>query len=289
MDWFDTHCHLDDQRYADDRQDVVSRARAAGVSRCVTINCAQSVEALSSGVTLAEALDPWTNAEAREGGQRVSSVEPSPLRIYATVGVHPHDAKHWVDESTLRPSPAWSEAFAEMAAHTRVVALGETGLDYHYTHSSREAQQRAFRLAISLAKLVKKPLVVHTRNAAEDTLRILREEGAKAVGGIIHCFSEDTGFAHAALDMGFVSSFSGIVTFKKAEAIAEAARRQPLDALLVETDAPYLAPMPHRGKRNEPAFVAHVGEYIAKLRGVSREVLAEATTLNACRVFSLQH
>ncbi len=289
MNWFDTHCHLDDQRYAGDQQDVVERARAAGVSRCVTINCAQSAEALSSGVELAEALDPWTNAEARESREPKLSAETSPLQVYATVGVHPHDAKHWVDEATLTPKAAWSDAFSRVAAQGRVVALGETGLDYHYTHSSQAAQQHAFRLAISLAKLVKKPLVVHTRNAAEDTLRILDEEGAKDVGGIIHCFSEDADFARAALDLGFVSSFSGIVTFKKAEAIADAARRQPLDALLVETDAPYLAPMPYRGKRNEPAFVAHVGEFIAKLRGISPEALAEATTRNACSVFSLPH
>jgi TatD DNase family protein len=202
-----------------------------------------------------------------------------PNRISATVGVHPHDAKHLDD--------ALYDAIRDAGSDASVVAIGETGLDFHYDHSPRQAQEEAFRKQVTIARELKKPLVIHTRAAPEQTLRILREEQAKDVGGIIHCFSEDAPFAAAALDLGFVSSFSGIVTFKKAVAVQEAALKQPSDALLIETDAPYLAPIPKRGKRNEPAYVAYTAARIAELRGEDPELLAQTTYRNALRIFGI--
>lgn len=255
---FDTHCHLDDPRLYDELDEVLARAESAGVTRITTIGCADDVGSVRSALNLAHA---------------------HPDRISATVGVHPHDAKHLTQ--------ALEDALVEAGNDDAVVAIGETGLDFHYNHSPREEQERAFRTQIEIAKQLEKPLVIHTRAAPDDTLRILRETSARAVGGIIHCFSEDAAFAANALDLGFVSSFSGIVTFKKAVEVQEAARRQPADALLVETDAPYLAPIPKRGKRNEPAYVAHTAARIAELRGVEPEALAEQTYRNAVRVFGL--
>ncbi len=258
MRLFDTHCHLDDPRLGADLDGVLARADAAGVRAMATIGCARSVE------TVGAALDV-----ARK----------HPEKLYATAGVHPHDASAYDD--------AVEAALLETGRDPQVVAMGEMGLDYYYDHSPREVQQAAFRRQIAVAKAVGKPLVVHTRDAADDTLRILREERARDVGGIIHCFSEGPEFAREALELGFVASFSGIVTFKAAAAVREAARLQPLDALLVETDAPYLAPVPHRGKRNEPAFVAHTARAVADLRGMSYEALLEATWANSLRVFRL--
>ncbi len=256
---FDTHCHLDDPRLAEELDAVLDRARDAGVRRITTIGCASAETSVTSALDIARKHPDW---------------------ISATVGVHPHDAKDLDD--TL------CEAIRDAGSDPSVVAIGETGLDYHYDHSPREAQAAAFRKQVAIAKEIGKPLVIHTRSAPEETLRILREEDARDVGGIIHCFSEDARFAAAALDLGFVSSFSGIVTFKKAVAVQEAARKQPGDALLIETDAPYLAPMPKRGKRNEPAYVAHTARRIAELRGETPEALAEKSYENAIRLFGLK-
>jgi len=256
---FDTHCHLDDPRLHDELDAVLERASAAGVRRITTIGCASDTTSVMSAVEVAR---------------------QHPDRISATVGVHPHDAKHLDD--------ALCDAIRDAGKDASVVAIGETGLDFHYDHSPHDAQQDAFRRQVAIAKEIRKPLVIHTRSAPKQTLQILREEGASDVGGIIHCFSEDAPFAAAALDLGFVSSFSGIVTFKKAIAVQEAARKQPLDALLVETDAPYLAPIPRRGKRNEPAYVAYTAACIAELRGEDPEALAEATYENALRIFRIQ-
>ncbi|MEM9730812.1 MAG: TatD family hydrolase [Myxococcota bacterium] len=255
---FDTHCHLDDPRLHGELADVLARAKDAGVTRITTIGCASDVASVRSALELAHAHPEW---------------------ITATAGVHPHDAKH-LDQ-------ALEDALVEAGNDPAVVAVGETGLDYHYDHSPRADQERAFRRQIEIAKQLKKPLIIHTRSAPEDTLRVLREESAKDVGGIIHCFSEDAAFARAALDLGFVSSFSGIVTFKKAVEVQEAAKQQPADALLIETDAPYLAPIPKRGKRNEPAYVAHTAARIAELRGDDPQALAAQTYDNALRVFGL--
>lgn len=256
---FDTHCHLDDPRLLEDLDAVLERAEEAGVRRITSIGCASDVSSVTSAIELAR---------------------KHPDRISATVGVHPHDAKH-LDE-------ALCDAIRDAGRDPSVVAIGETGLDFHYDHSPHPAQEDAFRRQISIAKELKKPLVIHTRSAPKDTLRILREEQARDVGGIIHCFSEDAPFAAEALDLGFVSSFSGIVTFKKAVAVQEAVVKQPADALLVETDAPYLAPVPRRGKLNEPAYVAYTAARIAELRGEDPEALARTSYENAIRIFGIQ-
>lgn len=256
---FDTHCHLDDPRLFEELDGVLDRAQRAGVRRITTIGCAHDAVSLHSAVEIARQHSDW---------------------ITATVGVHPHEAKH-LDDSLF-------EAIREVAADPLVVAIGETGLDFHYDHSPRSAQDEAFRKQIAIAKALRKPLVIHTREAPKETLQILREERANEVGGIIHCFSEDAGFARTALDLGFVSSFSGIVTFSNATQVQEAARKQPADALLVETDAPYLAPAPKRGKRNEPAYVAHTAARIAELRGDDPEVLAQRAYDNSLRVFGIR-
>ncbi|MBW2510154.1 MAG: TatD family hydrolase [Deltaproteobacteria bacterium] len=256
---FDTHCHLDDPRLHQELDAVLERAKEAGVRRITTIGCAHDVASVSSAIDIAHRHSDW---------------------ISATVGVHPHDAKELDD--------ALCDAIRTAGTDSSVVAIGETGLDFHYDHSPRDAQVDAFRMQIAIAKELKKPLIIHTRSAPEETLRVLREERASDVGGIIHCFSEDAPFAAAALDLGFVSSFSGIVTFSKAIEVQEAARRQPADALLIETDAPYLAPSPKRGKRNEPAYVAHTAKRIAELRGEEPEALAEVSYDNAIRIFRIQ-
>lgn len=256
---FDTHCHLDDPRLFEELDAVLDRAQEAGVRRITTIGCASDVASVTKAIEIAQG---------------------HPGRISATVGVHPHDAKHLDDELF--------DAIRDAGTDASVVAIGETGLDFHYDHSPHDVQEEAFRKQIAIAKELRKPLVIHTRSAPKQTLQILREEQAKDVGGIIHCFSEDAPFAAAALDLGFVSSFSGIVTFNKAIAVQEAALKQPADAILVETDAPYLAPIPRRGKRNEPAYVAYTAARIAELRGVDAEALAQTTYENALRIFGIQ-
>jgi TatD DNase family protein len=173
-----------------------------------------------------------------------------------------------------------AQGLADLVADPAVLFVGETGLDFHYDLSPRERQEEVFRAQIRLARAVKKPLMIHTRSAPTDTLRVLAEEGAGEVGGIIHCFSEDLAFAKAAVALGFHLSFSGILTFKKAEAIREAAAWAPEDRLLVETDAPFLAPVPHRGKPNEPAFITHTAAALADLRGMTPARLADLTTKN---------
>lgn len=256
---FDSHCHLDHRRMHDDVEVVLERAAQAGVRRMATIGCASSLDDVDSALRLAQRF---------------------PDRLVCTVGVHPHEARH-LDDALL-------DALERTAADPLVVAYGEIGLDYHYDFSPRDVQREAFRIQIALARKLDMPVVIHTRNAAEETLRILREENARDVGGIIHCFSEDAAFAKAALDLGFVSSFSGIVTYKSAQAVQEAARKQPLDSLMIETDAPFLAPMPMRGKTNEPAFVSHTCDFIAELRGIDPAALAEATTATTERIYGLR-
>ncbi|HJK98986.1 MAG TPA: TatD family hydrolase [Polyangiaceae bacterium LLY-WYZ-14_1] len=254
----DTHCHLDFDSFEGDFDAVLDRAWTAGVRRIVTIGSGDGLDSAERAMEVAAAHGAW---------------------VHPTVGVHPHDARLLDDAAYAR--------IATLAEREEVVAIGETGLDFHYDHSPREAQRQAFRRQIALARQVRKPIVVHTRSAPEETLSILREEDARDVGGIIHCFSEDAPFAKAALDLGFVSSFSGIVTFKRATEIQEAARTQPADAILVETDAPFLAPVPYRGKRNEPAWVAKTADFVAELRGEAPEAFRERTSANALRVFRL--
>lgn len=252
----DTHCHLDPQYFPEGPDEVIARAAAAGVCGLVVIGVGRD------------------SAPAR---QAVELARRWPERIGATVGVHPHDAAGLDDDMYAE--------LASLAEEPEVVAIGEIGLDYHYDHSPRETQREVFARFVHLARERRKPIVVHTRSAPADTLAVLESEGARDVGGVIHCFSEDRAFAERALDLGFDVSFSGIVTFKGAAAVHEVARWAPLDRVLVETDSPYLAPVPLRGKPCEPAFVVHTARRVAELRQMPFEALCEATTDNAERRF----
>lgn len=253
----DSHCHIDFPELFERREAVFARMLENGVKMAMAI-----------GVNLEDFPKVLAVAESHP-------VQTAP-HLFASVGVHPEYTD--VEEPTV-------EGLCALAAHPRVLAIGETGLDY-YWHKDQPAWQRdRFRTHIRAALACGKPLVIHTRNAAEDTLRVLAEEGAGRVGGIFHCFTETPEVAQAALDMGFHLSFSGIVTFRNAAVIKEVARTIPLDRLLVETDSPYLAPVPYRGKPNEPAYVRHVAEEIAKLRGLDVQTVAEATTANFLRLF----
>ncbi|MBI5380027.1 MAG: TatD family hydrolase [Nitrospirae bacterium] len=258
----DTHAHLDMEAYAADREVVLRRARAAGVVAILTIG-----------------TDEASSRQAVALAERDTDRGEAFPRLYATVGVHPHEAKE------ARAS-TW-EALLKLSRHPRVVAWGEVGLDYHYDHSPREAQRAVFREQIRLARARELPLVVHQREAEEETLRILKDEGAEAAGGVFHCYTADAEYARAVLDLGFFISFAGVVTFRNSEGLREVARLAPLDRILVETDAPYLAPVPHRGKRNEPAYVRLVAERVAGARGMALEELARATTENARRLFKI--
>jgi TatD DNase family protein len=250
----DTHTHLDDPRYDVDRDLVIERARQAGVETFVTIGC--DLTTSQSAVALAE---------------RHSNV-------FASIGVHPHEVKH-VDEG-------WYSEFRRLAEHPRVVAYGEVGLDYHYNHSSPKTQRDRFREQIQLAREVRLPLVIHTREAQEDTITILKEEKAFEVGGVFHCFSGDAWLAKCALDLGFYLSFSGILTFRNATMLRDIAKQAPLDRVLIETDCPYLTPIPHRGKRNEPAYVSLVAEQLASLHPeLSFQDIEHATAENAKQLF----
>ncbi|ALA59854.1 TatD family hydrolase [Nitrospira moscoviensis] len=254
----DTHTHLDDARYNDDRDAMIARAREAGVDAFVTIGC-----------------DFATSRAA------VSLAERYPF-VYASIGVHPHEAKHMQDD--------WYDEFRRLAKNKKVVAYGEIGLDYHYNHSSPKEQRDRFREQIQLARELALPVIIHTREAQEDTIGILKEEKASEVGGVLHCFSGDAWLAKEALDLGFYLSFSGIVTFQNAAMLREIAKHTPLDRLLIETDCPYLTPVPHRGKRNEPAYVAHVARQLASVHfgeADAIERIGQATTANAKRLFKI--
>jgi TatD DNase family protein len=245
----DAHCHLPGSlEESETLKAVLDRAASAGVRGFIAVG---------------------TDLEDAAGVLRMARGN---ARIQASLGVHPHAARIWGEETEARLAVLLEDP------DTRFV--GETGLDWHYDLSPREDQERVFRAQIRLARRFGKPLMIHTREAGEDTLRILREEGAEAVGGTIHCFSEDKAFAARALDLGFYLSFSGILTFKKAETIQEVAAWAPEDRILVETDTPYLAPVPFRGKPNEPAYVRYVAERLAALRGMTLPRLAEITTRN---------
>lgn len=248
----DSHCHLDFEDLSGRLPDVLARMKANGVGAAVCI--AVNLEDLPRVLALAESDD----------------------RLFASVGVHPEysDAQEPTEDQLV-----------VLAAHPKVIAIGETGLDYYWHKDAPEWQRDRFRAHIRAARRCALPLVIHTRDAAADTLRLMAEEGAGEAGGVMHCFTESWEVASVALDLGFHISFSGIVTFKNALQIKEVARKVPADRLLIETDAPYLAPVPYRGKTNEPGFVLHVAEEIARLRGLSVEAVAEITTNNFVRLF----
>lgn len=251
----DSHCHLDYLARDGDLDAVLARAEAAGVGEMLTISTTMS------GFPAVREI-----AERRDG-------------LWCSVGVHPHEAG-----PEGQSDPEW---LIELAAHPKVVGIGETGLDYHYEHSPRADQQVSFRAHIAAARETGLPVIVHSREADEDTAAILREEMAEgAFSGLIHCFSTGRGLAEAALELGLSISIAGIVTFKKAEALRDVAAMVPPERLLVETDAPYLAPEPKRGKRNEPAFVAHTAARLAALKDMTPADLAETTTANFFRLFT---
>lgn len=257
MRLIDSHCHLDSQDFNADREAVLTRALEAGVEKMVAIGSGDGPPDLEVAVRLAD-----THA-----------------CLLATVGVHPHDASKATEETYRR--------LAELLTHPKVIALGEIGLDYHYDHSPRATQRTVFVEQMRIAQDAKKPIVIHTREAWEDTFELL-ERHWKPVGlpGIMHCFSGSPGEAQRSLDLGFYLSFGGIVTFPKALDIQAAAQMAPSDRLLIETDAPFLAPAPRRGKRNEPAFVVETARKLAELRGTTVNEIARITTVNFSRLFN---
>ncbi len=247
----DSHCHLDSKEFDGDREEAIRRAVDAGVARMVAIGTGEGPPDLEAGIRLADRHPEF----------------------YATVGIHPHYAAKATDSALA--------SLRELLRHPRAIAVGEIGLDYHYDFSPRDRQRAVFEEQMSIAKEAGKPIVIHTREAWDDTFALLgRHWAPHGLGGIMHCFSGGLTEARRCLELGFHLSFGGIVTFPKAADIRQAAAETPADRILVETDAPYLAPVPRRGKRNEPAFVVHTASRIAEMRGVSLDEIARQTTAN---------
>ena len=260
----DSHAHLDGKQFDSDREQVIARAREAGVRAMVAIGNGDGPPTLDAGIQLAEKY-PF---------------------VYATIGIHPH-------ESRLASDHAYAE-MERLARHPKVIAWGEIGLDYYYDHSPRETQKQVFIRQLELAAAAKLPIVIHCRpsdnsdNAWDDCLALIQSEwAAKALGGILHCFTGKWEQARRALDMGFMVSFAGNVTFPKAQRIRDAALQVPLERMLIETDCPYLAPVPHRGERNEPAYVKETARRLGELRGLSMEDMGERTARNFYNFFKL--
>ncbi|MBO1004735.1 TatD family hydrolase [Pseudogracilibacillus auburnensis] len=252
---FDTHVHLNADQFSEDMDETIARAQANGVSYMVVVGFDRPT--ITKAIEIVEEYD----------------------FIYASVGWHPVDAIDMTEEDLI-----WLE---EVAKHPKVVALGEMGLDYHWDKSPKDIQKEVFRKQIELAKKINLPIIIHNRDATKDIVHILREESAGEVGGIMHCYSGSAEVAKQCIDLNFYISLGGPVTFKNAKKPKEVAKQVPLDRLLIETDCPYLAPHPYRGKRNEPAYVRLVAEEIAELKGLDIETVAEATTKNAKKVFGI--
>lgn len=250
--WYDTHCHVSSKRFHEDRTEVLQRARDQHISLMIDIGCE------------IPSWEPSLELTRQEGS------------VFCSLGLHPHEAKDWNSESAAKLK-------ALLQSSDKVVAIGEMGLDYYYNHSPEDKQVEAFHGQMNMARELQLPPVFHIRDAHDQAAGILKEH--TGVHGVVHCFTGNAKEAERYLDLGHAISFSGIVTFKKAKDIQEAALNVPLDKILVETDSPYLAPVPKRGKRNEPSYVAHTGEFIAKLRGMAPEELAEITRANTKRVF----
>jgi len=253
---FDTHAHLDAPQFDEDREEMIARAREAGVELIVNIGFDR--QTIPTTMELAEKYD----------------------FIYAAVGWHPVESIYMQEEDL-----GWIES---LCSHPKVVAIGEIGLDYHWDTSPKDVQHKVFRQQIALAKKVKKPIIIHNRDAHADIIKILKEEGAAEVGGIMHCFSGSWEIAKQCLDMNFYISFGGPVTFKNAKVPKEVLKNVPLDRLLIETDCPYLTPHPYRGKRNESAYVALVAETAAQIKEISLEELAQITMQNGKNCFQIQ-
>lgn len=254
----DTHCHLTDAKFDDDREAVIERARAAGVERFIVIGANGDFVHNEKAIALAQEIPD----------------------IFVVVGVHPHDAKTITDVTYAR--------LRELARHPKVVGLGETGLDFYYDNSPREEQRTHFRKFVRLARELDLPLSMHVRDAYEEATNILRTEGEGQVRGVMHCFTGTEEEGRALLDLGLYLSFSGIVTFKSANDLRAVVDSAPLDRLLIETDCPLLAPVPYRGKRNEPAYVVQVAQTIAAVKNLSFEEVATATRRNTEALFSLE-
>ena len=252
----DSHAHLDDPRFNDDREAVLQRAWDAGVRKILTIGNGSSPDQMGCGVPISERHN-W---------------------IYTSAGIHPHDASK-VEERHY-------EVIEHLARHPRVLAIGETGLDYYYDNSPRDIQREVFRRQLALAKKLDLPVIIHTRDADDDTIGLIKME--RPSRGIIHCFTSGDKLAEFVLEIGFYISFSGIVTFPRAEALVDIARRISADRILVETDCPYLAPVPHRGKRNEPSFVCDTARFIAEARGMPLDEFATQTSANFDRLFTVK-
>jgi len=253
----DSHAHIQGKEYAGERDAVIARAREAGVEKIIAVGGAGDMSSNIEAVALADAFPG----------------------VYATVGMHPHDAKD-VGAGELAELHA-------LTASPKVVAVGETGLDYYYNHSPHDVQLRVFANFIHMARDTGLPIVVHERDAAEEAAELLRAEGAGRLRGVIHCFTGNHEAARRYLDLGFYLSFTGIITFKNAEPLREVARQVPLERMLVETDSPFLTPVPHRGKRNEPAYVRFIAETIATLKGLSLEKVADVTSDNVHALFGI--
>jgi TatD DNase family protein len=253
----DSHAHIQGNEYDGEVEAVIERARGAGVEKIIAVGGAGDMSSNTDAIALADSFPD----------------------IYATVGMHPHDAKD-VGTEELR-------ALSELTAHPKVVAVGETGLDYYYNHSPRDMQRRVFSQFIRIARQTGLPIVVHERDATKDAAELLRSEGAGELRGVIHCFTGNYEAACAYLDLGFYLSFTGIITFKNAESLRDVVRKVPLEHMLIETDSPFLTPVPHRGKRNEPAYVRFVAETVAIVRGISLEQVASITSANAQNLFEI--
>jgi TatD DNase family protein len=258
MDLIDSHAHIDSPQFADDRDSMLARARAAGVNSILAIGTGPGPGKLNAAMPFAEAHD-W---------------------IYTTVGIHPHEAKE--------VTPTHLESLARLASHPKVIAWGEIGLDYHYDHSPRDVQQRVFRQQMELAHAAKLPIIIHCRDAWSDCLDVLEKDWRPtALGGILHCFTSTIEDARRGLELGFMISFTGNLTYPKAQNIRDVAKALPSENILIETDSPYLAPQPVRGKRNEPAYVAEVAKALANVRDLGTEEIAAMTADNFRRFFHL--
>jgi TatD DNase family protein len=253
----DSHAHIQGKEYAGEVEAVIARARAAGLDKIIAVGGAGEMSSNHDAVALADSYE----------------------NVYATVGMHPHDAKD--------VGPEDLKSLRELTVHPKVVAVGETGLDYYYSHSPHGVQRRVFAEFIHLARQTRLPLVVHERDAAQDVAQLLRSEGNGDLRGVIHCFTGNYQAACAYLDLGFYLSFTGIITFKNAEPLRAVARQVPLERILIETDSPYLTPVPHRGKRNEPAYVRLVAETLAIVKSVSLEEVAQITSENVHDLFRI--
>jgi TatD DNase family protein len=253
----DSHAHIQGNEYDGEVEAVIERARGAGVEKIIAVGGTGDMSSNTDAIALADSFPD----------------------IYATVGMHPHDAKD-VGTEELR-------ALSELTAHPKVVAVGETGLDYYYNHSPRDMQRRVFSQFIRIARQTGLPIVVHERDATKDAAELLRSEGAGELRGVIHCFTGNYEAACAYLDLGLYLSFTGIITFKNAESLRDVVRKVPLEHMLIETDSPFLTPVPHRGKRNEPAYVRFVAETVAIVRGISLEQVARITSANAQNLFEI--